>query len=270
MGGQTGRLLIQLLTEGSKEEQAVTPANQLSPLFAGNHATWLDSIFTISAPHNGTSLIYDVQPVLPLLDQLVSFLSSVQGDSQFLGYDFMLDQWGLARQPGESWSTFIQRVKNSKFATTKDMATQDLNPDGASPFNGFVKAQPGAYNFSVATLQTFKDPFTQHQIADVGMNPLLVPFATFIGRFTQNSANHVPIDSSWWPNDGVVDTNSMAGPTVNSTDIIVPYNGAPSRGEWNYLNAMNLFGHLDIIGWGIQDVRSWYRSIAAFLASLPQ
>lgn len=270
MGGQTGRQLLQLLAQGSAEERAVTPADQLSPLFAGNHDSWVRSIFTISATHNGSSAVYEVDPVLPFLEQLIVFLAAVQGDSEFLGYDFMLDQWGLQRQAGESWSAYLKRVENSGFANTTDNAGWDLNPDGASQFNGGVTAQRAPYYFSVATRQTFRDLLTGHQVPDVGMTPVLVPFSVFIGEYTQNSAGHVRIDSSWWPNDGIANTNAMAGPTVNSSDVIVSYNGAPSTGQWNYLNVMNYYGHLDIIGWGIPDVLPWYRQVAALLASLPQ
>lgn len=269
MGGQTGRQLLQLLARGSAEEQAVTPAGQLSPLFAGWHASWVKSIFTISTPHNGSSAIYDVQPVLPFLKEFIIFLAAVQGDSEFLGYDFMLDQWGLQRQPGESWSAYINRLENSALATTTDNAAWDLNPDGASQLNAVVTAQAGIDYFSVGTRQTFRDLFTGHQLPDLGMNPILVPFSTFIGEYTQNSAGHVSIDRSWWPNDGIANTNAMAGPTVNSTDVIVPYSGAPTAGQWNYLNVMDDYGHLDIIGWGLQNVIPWYRQIAALLASLP-
>jgi hypothetical protein len=270
MGGQTARQLMQLLAQGSAEEQAATPSSQLSPLFAGNKASWLDSTFTISATHNGADAIYEAEPVLPFLEQFITFLSAVQGDSQFLGYDFMLDQWGLVRQPGESWSAYVDRVKHSGFASTEDNAAWDLNPDGASQLNGSVTAHPGSYYFSVGTLQTYQDPLTGYQLPDINMNLIFVPFALFIGKYTQDSPGHVVINSNWWPNDGIANTNVMAGPTVNSTDVIVPYSGAPITGEWNYLNAMNYYGHLDIIGWGLADVRPWYRSIAAFLASLPQ
>ncbi len=270
MGGETVRILAQLLANGSADERAATAQNQLSPLFIGNQFSWLDSILTISTPHNGSSAVYLEQTALPFLPQFITFLAALQGDHLLFGYDFMLDQWGLVRQPGESLSSYINRVENSKFTSSNDGSGWDLNPDGASELNGWVQAQPDIYYFSVGTLQTYRDLLNHHQLPDISMLPLFIPFSIFIGKYTQNSAGHVIIDSSWWPNDGLVSTNAMAGPTVNSTDAIVPYSGTPVKGKWNYLDVMDDYGHLDIIGWGTHDMRPWFRQIAAFLASLPQ
>jgi triacylglycerol lipase len=271
MGGQTVRILAQLLASGSAEERAATPESQLSPLFAGGLASWLDSILTISATHNGSTAIFAVDAVLPLQTQLLTLLAALEGDASLTLYDFKLDQWGLEREPGEALSTFMARVASSKFATTTDNYKWDLNPDGASELNGWVAAQPEHYYLSVATLQTHKSLLNSHQVPDADMTPFFVPTSVFMGEYTRNVAGHVVIDSSWWPNDSLVSLNEMAGPTVNSTDTIVQYaGGLPARGTWNYLEVLQDWGHVDIIGFTGRDVRSWYRSAAAFLASLPQ
>jgi triacylglycerol lipase len=270
MGGETTRVLAQLLAHGSMDEREATAQDQLSPLFMGEKVSWLDSILTISTPHNGTPADYFVQSSLPFLPQFITLLAALQGDHLLTGYDFMLDQWGLVRQPGESLSTYIDRVERSKFSTSNDGSGWDLNPDGAAELNDWAKAQPDLYYFSVGTLQTHEDPSSHHQVPDVDMNVLFRPTSTFIGKYTQNTPGHVFIDSSWWPNDGLVSTNAMAGPTIRSTDEIVPYSGTPVKGKWNYLDVMKGYGHIDVIGWGPHDVRPWFRNLAAFLASLPQ
>ena len=213
--------------------------------------------------------VQDVAP-LPFLNELIAVLAALQlQDSTLLGYDFMLDQWGLTRQPGESLSGYISRVQNSKFATTTDNALTDLTLVGASVINSLVKAQPEHYYFSISSLSTIKDLLTGHQdpIIDITTPPPLYNISAFMGRYTQTSP--IVVDSKWWPNDSLVNSyTSMPGP---STDTIVTYNGGtPSRGEWNWMGVMNGFSHLDIIGWGVQGVTSWYNNLAAFLASLPQ
>jgi triacylglycerol lipase len=271
MGGQTVRILAQLLANGSAEERAATRQGQLSPLFAGGKVSWLEGILTISATHNGSSAIFFVNTALPLQTQLLTLLAAVEGDTSLELYDLKLDQWGLEREPGESLSAFMQRVANSKFATTTDNYKWDLNPDGAGELNGWAMAHPENYYLSVATLQAHKSLLSDHQVPDADMTPFLVPTSTFMGEYTRNIPGHVIIDSSWWPNDSLVSLNEMAGPTVNSTDVIVQYNGGvPARGQWNYLEVLQDWGHVDIIGLTGRDVRSWYRSAAAFLASLPQ
>lgn len=54
-GGVTVRLLAELMANGSPEEQAVTDAGDLSPLFAGGKADWVYSVTTLAAPSNGTT-----------------------------------------------------------------------------------------------------------------------------------------------------------------------------------------------------------------------
>ena len=52
MGGETIRLLAQLLEEGSKDEIQATGINTNSLFKGGQH--WIESITTISTPHDGS------------------------------------------------------------------------------------------------------------------------------------------------------------------------------------------------------------------------
>jgi triacylglycerol lipase len=268
LGGPTVRLLAQLLEQGSDSEQAATSQGQLSPLFAGGKTGWIDSITTISSMHNGASAAYLTKNLLP--NALFSFLATTVGDNQLLDYDFMLDQWGLTRQPGESLATFQVRVVSSKFNTTTDAAGANVAPEFmVGTFNPTVKAQSDIFYFSVGTLATHAGLLDrQIQVPDVTMDPILLPTGIFMGKYTQSQP--VVINSTWFANDGLVNTNSMAGPTLNTPDTIVAYNGDPARGQWSNFGVMNGFDHLDIIGIPAKDVRPWYRSLAGFLASLPQ
>jgi triacylglycerol lipase len=219
--------------------------------------------------HNGASAAYLTKNLLP--NSLFSFLATTVGDSQLLGYDFMLDQWGLTRQSGESLAAFQARIANSKFNTTTDAAGANVVPEFmVGTFNPSVKAQADIFYFSMGTLATHAGLLDRYiQVPDVTTIPILLPTGIFMGKYTQNQPGHVVIDSMWFPNDGLVNTNSMGGPTLNTTDVIVPYNGNPLRGQWNYFGVMNGFDHLDIIGIPLQDVRPWYRSLAALLATIP-
>ena len=38
------------------------------------------------------------------------------------------------------------------------------------------------------------------------------PLAMLMGTYTRNQADKVMIDSSWWQNDGIVNTRSMRAP----------------------------------------------------------
>lgn len=54
-GGATVRMFASLMAQGSEEERAGTPENELSSLFTGGKADWIYSVTTLAAPHNGTT-----------------------------------------------------------------------------------------------------------------------------------------------------------------------------------------------------------------------
>jgi triacylglycerol lipase len=268
MGGQTIRVLVQLLEGGSPDEIAATPANQLSPLFKGGKS-WVDSVTTIATPNDGTTLATGVQ-LIPYLKQVLILAAAAIGSTGENFYDFKLDQWGLTRQPGESFDSYANRVYNSNVWNNKDFSAWDLTPDGAAQLNSWVKAWPDVYYFSVATGDTFYDWFTGHQDPDLNMNIALSPFAWFMGAYTRNQAGMVRIDSSWWENDGVVNTISTVGPHLNTSDQIVNYNATAGaqRGKWNALGLEDGWDHLAIVGLGLSDVSGLYEGWATMFGTL--
>ncbi|MBL0387772.1 lipase [Tumebacillus sp. ITR2] len=270
MGGQTIRTLIQLLENGSPDEIASTPSDQLSPLFNGKKKSWVLSATSIATPHDGTTLTNGVEGIVPHAQQIIGTASSIGGLIGEPVYDFKLDQFGLKRQPGESFSSYSDRVYNSPIWTsTHDTAQWDLSPDGAKELNSWVKAQPDVYYFSWSTDDTFYNLLTGHQDPWADMNLPLQPLSFFLGSYTRNQTGHVVTGSSWWKNDGVVNTISMNGPKLGSTDSIVTYNGTPQIGKWNSMGTLP-YDHLQAVGVGIYDMRDWYRNLATQLGSLPQ
>lgn len=53
-----GQTLTALLAYGSEEEQAATSPDDISPLFTGGKGNYINSVTTLCAPHNGTTLAY--------------------------------------------------------------------------------------------------------------------------------------------------------------------------------------------------------------------
>jgi hypothetical protein len=85
-------------------------------------------------------------------------------------------------------------------------------------------------------------------------------------------------DPVWWPNDGIVSTCSMDGPTLGSADRIEAYSGEPLAGAWNFMGVLSSCDHLDLIGLpsaharpaGYAGLPEFYAAVAAFLAGLPE
>jgi triacylglycerol lipase len=266
LGGPTGRALIQLLEQGSP-----VPGQGNHPLFQGGQS-WVCSLTTISSPHDGTTYAYRHDWDQSLIKPVFTFLISISSSSPELYYDFKLDQWGLSRKPGEDFYSYRDRVLRSDiWSHSNDTAYWDACPEGAMELNGWVRAQPCLYYFSWATEATYRDPLSGTQVPEIGVSGHMAPIARFIGSYSREDDTNLPIDSSWWQNDGIVNTNSMDGPSLGSTDTVRRFDGTPVPGQWNYLGLLESTDHLDIIGipTADSDLKRWYLSLAALLASLP-
>jgi triacylglycerol lipase len=266
LGGLTARALIQLL------EQGYSAADQGDhPLFQGGKS-WVCSLSTISSPHDGTTFVYKYNWDQSLIKPAFTFLISISSSSPDLYYDFKLDQWGLTRKPGEEFFSYRDRVVGSEiWSRSKDTAYWDGRPEGAMELNSWVRAQPSVYYFSWATEATYLDPLSGTQVPEIGVPGHMASIARFIGSYSREDDADLPIDSSWWKNDGIVNTISMDGPTLGSTDEIRRFNGVPEPGVWNYMGLLESVDHLDIIGipTAAGELKDWYLSIAELLASLP-
>ena len=279
-GGQTSRTLIQLLEQGCREEVDNTPDYDTNPLFQGSK-NWVHSLTTISTPHDGMTVNYMMNKVFPFAQRLVRATGMLSREFDGVLYDFKMDQWELERKEDESFFDYAKRLRSRTFwRRTEDTSDYDLSPEGASVLNKWVKAQPNVYYFSYATEETFKDPITGYQYPEFTMDLIWFPAAIFMGSFTRETPGEIVIDETWWQNDGVVNTNSMDGPTLNSTDEIIQFNGNPQKGKWNYMGVLESCDHADIIGSlryfgekcpeGYNSLLDWYIFLAEFLTHLPE
>lgn len=268
-GGQTVRTLIQLLENGSPNGYEGGSA-----LFAGGKVGWVKSATTLSSPHDGTTLRDVIVDYVPKVSELAGKIIEVAGLGGSSGalYNFELEQYGLAQGPAESLPDFINRTRGAAFwqLTNKDAAQWDLGPDGAKQLNSWVKTSPNVYYFSIGSKATEQGSFccngTDRIIAPIqsssyqyARNDMIfftkptagewvVPsiFTRGMGSYTQTDPSRVLINSSWFPNDGVVNTISMRGPAGQP---LRSYGGTAVRGTWNYLGYYNQYDHFDVIGW---------------------
>jgi len=266
-GGQTARLLVHLLAEGDAAERAVTPGHALCPLFQGGR-DWVLSVTTLATPHNGTSLALRHQGLVGPAQKLLLLLASLGKRNERPLYDFKLDHWGLARKPRESFPDQAKRIFGSPLWNgTRDFSAWDLGPDGARELNAWVKTQPGTFYFAWSTAKTQEDG-QGRQVPRPRMTPLWIQGSRFMGSTLRREADKVQVDASWFRNDGVVNTCSMAGP---STEAILPFRGTPARGAWNDMGILEGWDHSEILGIGPEhgaEVLDFHARWATFLGSL--
>jgi triacylglycerol lipase len=260
MGGQTSRLLVHLLRNGNSTEIESTP-DDVSMLFKGG-GQWIKSITTLSAPHDGTTMVEDLDIIEALLGAAVSALAAMVEIELFPDIDLKVGHWGVTRHEGERLLSYFNRVRKLPVWTQEphDFSLWDVSREGAATLNGIAAADPDVYYFSWSNEKTSEGPFGGGQIPELSMLPLFMPGAIYIGSHDSEA---------WRPSDGVVNTVSMRGPTSGSKDMIVDYGGEARPGVWNYMGLIPSTDHGEIIGIAIDEpIAPFYRSICELVTAL--
>ena len=216
-GGATIRLFLDILADGSAEEQAAAKAagTEVSPFFEGGKADWVYSLTTLAAPHNGTTFLECCGDMTQFAAEASTAMAKLLGISDFKGvYDFQLEQFGFYRKDGETVLEALDRVLHSDFLSHNDNVFRDLTIDRALELNDDIEIQPNVYYFSYAGDKTCQSTITGERTSAVDMTPLFVPFANqMCGYYDQTTAGGFRIDKRWAPNDGLVNTVSALYPT---------------------------------------------------------
>ena len=216
-GGATTRLFLDILANGRPEEAAAAKAAGVepSPFFLGGKGSWVHSLTAIAAPHNGTTFIETCGDFTMVAAELATSISKALGLSVFKGvYDFQLDQFGIRKDDGETFSQALERVLHSDFLSHNDNVFRDLTIDRALELNDDIEIQPNVYYFSYAGDKTRQSTVTGERTSAVDMTPLFVPFANKMCTcYDQTTAGGFRIDKTWAPNDGLVNTVSALYPT---------------------------------------------------------
>ena len=248
MGGQTARMLQYLLIQ-EIVVNAETGELEKSDLLGQSHSNWIRSITSIATPHNGTTLADVVTKTIPFVQYFVG-VAGVVG-TRF--YDFDLEQWGFSRGKDETWTGYVKRMRTHDARASKNMSSWDLSIEGAKEQNGFLLADPDVYYFSISTSTTEKKDDSAFHIPIEGTSILTRTRSKILGSRVGYWADGTPTDSTWYENDGIVNTCSMAGPTtgINGEDPIVNYdeNDLLIPGQWYALGPIqmdhwNIMGHL--------------------------
>ena len=291
MGGETVRMLAQLLENGDANEIAATADGSISPLFAGMSRHWIESITTLCTPHDGSQYDAKEEKIEPVVHQFVGALAAATGSNindENLGLDFKLDQWGLERKPGESYENYFARVMESTIWTqhVTDLSIYDLDTDGAAVLNDYVKAQSDIYYFSVACSDTYASPVWPHyQKPYPNMNPLMVKSSTYMGQYVNYAYGHIQVTPDWWKNDGIVSVHSAIYPNavfsskadaVNKTygtasDGKMAFKPDTQKGVWNYIEEIPYTDHINMVGQMKNKalLQGKFYELAAMLSSIP-
>lgn len=200
-GGVTVRLLAHLMAEGSQAERDATNPDDLSPLFAGGHASWIYSVTTLAAPHNGTSAYH-------IPDE----------------------------NPGEK--TRMQKAMDKHNAPKDDgradydNAAFDMHVQNAGEINRWLSTLGGAYYFSFACRATVPDEEGNQIPEEEIMESLFQRSSRRMGAFEGTSPDGVVFGKEWQENDGLVNTVSAKSPDFAPRKDFSWDDGTAERGVW--------------------------------------
>ena len=251
MGGQTGRMLQYLLESVFYlEEEKEQPEE--STLLGYVHAGWITSITTMSTPHNGTTLSNIITKGIPFLQDVMGVAAVVGNDF----FDFDLQQWGFEKRREETWVAYFKRMREHKAWGTRNMCAWDVSLEGAKSLNTLAPVGSDIYYFSYSTSNTKLDSASGFHVPHKSMNLILWANARIMGRKKAYWTDGTATDSTWYENDGIVNTISQLGPTTGTygEDHIVAYKAGELLipGQWYHIKTYNL-DHKAFIGHGLKD-----------------
>ena len=273
MGGQTARMLQYLLENEFYVDDSLG-LKEDSKLLGSSNRGWVKSITSIATPHDGSTLADIVTKTFPFI-QYFTGLAGVVGTNF---YDFDLSQWDIKRNTDETWSKYVQRMRGHNAWNTKNISSWDLSLDGAAELNTYLNASPNVFYFSYTFSATSKNRVTGYHTPDKDVFLLIRSRAKLIGSRVVFTDNGSATDSTWWENDGIVNSRSMRGPTTgkNGADLIVEYQPSKPliRGRWYTFEPIKL-DHYQSVGHMISREKrsildSMFVNHAKLLWSLPK
>lgn len=274
MGGQTIRMLEYLL-ENSFYSDSLNNELEESDLLGKELKGWVKSITSISTPHNGTTYVDVRTKTLPFVQNFIGLAAAIGTDM----YNFDLEQWELEQKDGENWQDYYDRINNHPVWESENICTWDLNLDGARELNTLIRANPNTYYFSFATSCSERDDDSGYYIPKGRVYITLRKNVINIGQETSEFVTGEKTDSTWFENDGVVNTVSMWGPTtgLNGPDTIISYddNVELEPGNW-YTFPKLIMDHYYVIGQSVfskkemKKLNKIYLKHCKLLHSLPK
>lgn len=245
-------LYAELMQNGSEAERNATDDGTLSELFKGGKGSYIYSITTLSAPHNGTSAYESTSwtgttenKCLTLIEKLYSIV-----DPSKLLFDVVVG---------------LHSDKNGNVKS--DNAHYDMQIDNAMELNKSISTLDNVYYFSYATCATTENE-SGYQVPAFGeMEPLFYTRSIAIGKNSFTTAGGYEVDEKWWANDGLVNTYSALAP-LNAPQK--EYDSANvEKGVWNvmpvlYGNHTHFMGDLILS----KDIVPFFEELITMINSL--
>jgi len=267
VGAQTIYLFAHLLAEGCAYERAATPADDLSPLFAGGNSDLIHSITSLGGTLNGSTIdaaVLDNPNLLQRAFYRIFFLIGSVGPLNNV-YNIGLEHFGLSRH-GTSLFTPTWPRNTRNFFGSGDHILYDLSPGGAAAINQRVRTQPDIYYFSYVLCVGYETEDNHWYLGRTERSNFFLFYylgnrmgrgANFQGNSYQYRCQRTgelrsfTIDETWLRNDGCVNFVSARFPFGAPNQAFQRNNIRP--GVWQVMPTIYGYHHGYFGGFGFQD-----------------
>ena len=242
-GAPTVRLLVTLMTEGSKEEQEGTPADELSPLFKGGQGDLIHAVTTVSGVNNGTTLPNLIgekwlERVIEVLGHLLTWIGET---FLFKIYNTGLQMWGIGPYPPESkWGLHFRSYRSLKDNVQKfkvcreDNIAFELMVDYTHSFNKRTIVNPNVYYFAVPCNDTEDLPDGTRKQRSTNLIMSIPGY--YMNKYIPKGLEEFNPDDSWLYTDGLVNVPLQYAPDnqpMTDADEATAYEGTGKKpGIW--------------------------------------
>ncbi len=261
-GGPTVRTLIHLLTEGSEEERAGTPEDELSDLFKGGKGNWVHSCTTLVATHNGVTLPDAARPLVDPLQYVIYTLGNlVSGTFISRLYNFDLDRFGITSTK-KHLPINMSAIKHL-ISLKEGNIFYELDTTGGTVCTKDYKPYDNIYYFSYPARRTK----THFGMLELPTKDIWLPLRLFsIFECLYKSEDY---GREWQPNDGIVNVATSKAPIYEKqTDFVS--NEACKPGVWHVM-PLEWKDHTSYMGVGetAEDYDKFFKDIVERVTTLP-
>jgi len=281
-GAPVARLLVYLMANGSKKEQAA--GGELSPLFEGGHPKAVHALVSIAGVNDGMTLCQALEYRIPGTTKALAAGAMAYSQAfSLLHYGFLKNRapstpYGNALTPDLSAEGgLLNKIKlntsalDAYLAHTRDNIFWELSLDGMEEFNKCVSINPDTYYFAYTgevtrdygellpdkkvlgkhdTVMVARDTTKKSIVLPKLAAGITAPTSALISTFKNYIAGAPLVTEEMAPNDGLVNTNtSMAPSTEPSTEFSSVYECEP--GIW-YQMPIEDKNHLRFLGLGVR------------------
>lgn len=227
-GAVVARLFTQLMAQGSAEERAATPKEELSGLFCGGFNKIIHCVVSLAGTNGGVSVLDAADKKLPNVKE--KLLKMVVAVDEIRRYKEFLDA-SYARRPlyvsqhrfycitgdfskGESL-IFDEEAIRRYLSTELDNVFYEVGIDGMQKLNSMLSVQPDTYYLS-ATGSVTEDFLGGKLTLPLPHSGVLAPTAALIASYENYHADKATVTPVYHENDGLVSTEASLAPETEA------------------------------------------------------